>query len=55
MALLNLIPVFCNGRDVHGISTRKDRVIATIMIILAVATSSVAISTNLYSLFLNKK
>ncbi|XP_071732269.1 amino acid transporter AVT6C-like [Rutidosis leptorrhynchoides] len=41
-------------RDVHGISTRKDRVIAIIVTILAVVTSVVAISTNLYSSFTGK-
>lgn len=55
VCLAFIFPAAITLRDVHGISTRKDRVIATIMIILAVATSSVAISTNLYSLFLNKK
>ncbi|XP_024970307.1 amino acid transporter AVT6C-like isoform X2 [Cynara cardunculus var. scolymus] len=40
-------------RDVHGISTRKDRVMAIMVVILAVVTSVIAISTNLYSLFGN--
>ncbi|KAJ4720163.1 putative Amino acid transporter [Melia azedarach] len=33
-------------RDVNGISTRRDRIIAISMIVLAVVTSAVAISTN---------
>ncbi|XVF84084.1 hypothetical protein PTKIN_Ptkin16aG0546300 [Pterospermum kingtungense] len=38
-------------RDVWGISTARDRILATVMIILAVITSTIAISTNVYSLF----
>ncbi|KAG8651523.1 amino acid transporter AVT6C [Manihot esculenta] len=41
-------------RDTHRISTTKDRIIAQIMIILAVVTSTVAISTNIYSMMRNK-
>ncbi|KAL5732936.1 hypothetical protein ACOSP7_032281 [Xanthoceras sorbifolium] len=41
-------------RDVHGISSAGDRIIALIMIILAVVTSTIAISTNIYSLLGNK-
>ncbi|XP_021904148.1 amino acid transporter AVT6C-like [Carica papaya] len=41
-------------RDVHGISTSKDRIIAVIMIVLAIATSIIAISTNIYSFMGNK-
>ncbi|KAL7107494.1 hypothetical protein ACP275_06G058200 [Erythranthe tilingii] len=37
-------------RDKHGISTGKDRIIAGIMIILAVITSTIAISTNIYKM-----
>ncbi|KAI3757808.1 hypothetical protein L6452_05351 [Arctium lappa] len=40
-------------RDVHGICTRKDRIMAIMVVILAVVTSVIAISTNLYSLFGN--
>ncbi|CAH1424968.1 unnamed protein product [Lactuca virosa] len=36
-------------RDVHGISSRKDRVMAIMVVVLAVVTSGIAISTNLYS------
>ncbi|CAI8586371.1 unnamed protein product [Vicia faba] len=38
-------------RDIHGISTRKDKIIALVMVILAVATSVVAVSNNIYKLF----
>ncbi|KAD1287140.1 hypothetical protein R6Q59_035602 [Mikania micrantha] len=40
-------------RDVHGISTRTDRTMAIIVVMLAVVTSIIAISTNLYSTFGN--
>ncbi|XP_020237236.1 amino acid transporter AVT6C [Cajanus cajan] len=41
-------------RDVHGISTRRDKIIALVMIILAVVTSVLAISTNIYNAFSSK-
>ncbi|XP_058740915.1 amino acid transporter AVT6C-like [Vicia villosa] len=34
-------------RDIHGISTRKDKIIALVMVILAVGTSVIAISNNI--------
>ncbi|KAI3705674.1 hypothetical protein L1987_75913 [Smallanthus sonchifolius] len=37
-------------RDVHGISSRKDKIIGASMIILAVITSTIAISSSIYSL-----
>ncbi|KAI3458432.1 hypothetical protein Pfo_015095 [Paulownia fortunei] len=37
-------------RDIHGISTARDKIIAAIMITLAVITSSIAISTNIYKM-----
>ncbi|XP_061997514.1 amino acid transporter AVT6C-like [Rosa rugosa] len=36
-------------RDGHGISTTKDKIIAILVIVLAVVTSSVAISSNFYT------
>lgn len=36
-------------RDVHGICTRKDKIMAAAMAVLAVITSAIAISTNLYN------
>ncbi|KAF5196264.1 Amino acid transporter avt6c, partial [Thalictrum thalictroides] len=36
-------------RDVHGISTRTDRILAAVMIVLAVIASSIAISSNVVS------
>lgn len=41
---------FFFGRDIHGISTQKDKIIAAIMVILAVITSTIAISVNIYKL-----
>ncbi|CAI8597401.1 unnamed protein product [Vicia faba] len=38
-------------RDALRISTRKDKIIALVMIILAVGTSAIAISTNIYNAF----
>ncbi|XP_061351706.1 amino acid transporter AVT6C-like [Gastrolobium bilobum] len=38
-------------RDSHGISTRRDKIIALVMVILAVATSVIAISNNIYKFF----
>ncbi|KAI5433985.1 amino acid transporter AVT6C [Lathyrus oleraceus] len=38
-------------RDIHGISTRKDKIIALVMIILAGVTSVIAMSNNIYKLF----
>lgn len=41
-------------RDVYGISTKRDRIMAAIMVILAVVTSSIAITSNIHSLFASK-
>ncbi|KAM7275854.1 hypothetical protein ACFE04_017720 [Oxalis oulophora] len=41
-------------RDVHGISTTKDKIMATTIVILAVVTSTIAISTNIFNLTGNK-
>ncbi|KAJ4895975.1 Transmembrane amino acid transporter family protein [Raphanus sativus] len=40
-------------RNVHGVSTSREKIVAAIMLVLAVATSIIAISTNLYSLTAN--
>ncbi|KAG2328839.1 hypothetical protein Bca4012_021535 [Brassica carinata] len=40
-------------RNVHGVSTSSEKIVASIMLVLAVATSIIAISTNLYSLAAN--
>lgn len=41
-------------RNVYDIATRRDKIIAAVMIILAVVTSIIAISTNIYSLVRSK-
>ncbi|KAJ6325015.1 hypothetical protein OIU76_012158 [Salix suchowensis] len=41
-------------RDVHSISTTRDKIAAAVMIILAVTTSTIALSTNIYILVRNK-
>ncbi|KAI4306915.1 hypothetical protein L6164_030155 [Bauhinia variegata] len=41
-------------RDAHGISKRKDKIVALIMVVLAVITSAIAISTNIYNSFGSK-
>ncbi|KAI9110675.1 hypothetical protein K1719_018113 [Acacia pycnantha] len=41
-------------RGAHGISTRRDKITALIMIILAVVTSAIAISTNICNFFGSK-
>ncbi|CDY27234.1 BnaA09g35680D [Brassica napus] len=40
-------------KNVHGVSTSSEKMVAAIMLVLAVATSIIAISTNLYSLTSN--
>ncbi|XP_009588159.1 amino acid transporter AVT6C-like isoform X1 [Nicotiana tomentosiformis] len=40
-------------RDVHGLSSRKDKIIAVVMIVLAVVTSIIAIAANIYDLIGN--
>ncbi|KAL6980801.1 Amino acid transporter avt6c [Sarracenia purpurea var. burkii] len=44
-----IFPAAIALRDVHGISTTKDRIVAAIMLVLAVITSAIAISTNMYN------
>ncbi|KAK4351269.1 hypothetical protein RND71_030582 [Anisodus tanguticus] len=36
--------------DVHGLSTRKDKIIAVVMIVLAVVTSIITIAANIYNM-----
>ncbi|XWS65779.1 hypothetical protein CRYUN_Cryun05aG0143000 [Craigia yunnanensis] len=38
-------------RDVHDISTARDRIMSAVMIVLAAVTSTIAISSNIYSFF----
>lgn len=50
VCLAFIFPAAITLRDVHGMASTKDRVIAMLMIILAVVTSTVAIGTNIYIL-----
>lgn len=38
-------------RDAHGTGRKKDRLVAWVMILLAVSSSTVAISSDIYSFF----
>ncbi|XP_057475994.1 amino acid transporter AVT6C-like [Actinidia eriantha] len=49
VCLAFIFPAAIALRDVHGISTPKDRIMAGTMVILAVITSAIAISTNIYN------
>lgn len=37
------------GRNVNGFSTLREKIVASVMLVLAVATSIIAISTNIYT------
>ncbi|XP_021754687.1 amino acid transporter AVT6A-like [Chenopodium quinoa] len=50
-----IIPAAIALRDNHGIATRKDRFISWVMIPLAVFSSTVAITSNIYSLVTNNE
>ncbi|CDP10881.1 unnamed protein product [Coffea canephora] len=54
VCLAFIFPGIIALRDIHGISTRRDRIIAAAMVILAVVTSTIAISTNICTLVGNK-
>ncbi|PRQ27888.1 putative amino acid transporter, transmembrane domain-containing protein [Rosa chinensis] len=47
-----IFPAAVALRDAHGIATKKDRLISWVMILLAVSSSIVAISSDIYSFFL---
>ncbi|GFZ15084.1 transmembrane amino acid transporter family protein [Actinidia rufa] len=49
VCLAFIFPAAIALRDVHGISTPKDRIMAGTMVVLAVITSAIAISTNIYN------
>ncbi|KAI8540184.1 hypothetical protein RHMOL_Rhmol09G0242000 [Rhododendron molle] len=49
MCLMFIFPSAIILRDIHGISTRMDKVLAVLVIILAIGTSLIAISYNVYS------
>lgn len=49
VCLAFIFPAAIVLRDVHRISTTKDRIVAAMMLILAVVTSTIALSTNIYN------
>ncbi|XP_057474547.1 amino acid transporter AVT6C [Actinidia eriantha] len=49
MCLMFIFPSAIILRDVHGIATRRDKIVAVLVIILAAGTSLIAISSNVYS------
>lgn len=49
VSLSLIFPAAIILRDVRGVSSKKDKVIATVMVILAVVTSTIAIVTNIYN------
>ncbi|XP_065872946.1 amino acid transporter AVT6C-like [Euphorbia lathyris] len=51
VCLAFIFPAAIVLRDVNRISTKKDKIIAQIMIILAIVTSTIAISTNIYTIY----
>ncbi|KAF7816540.1 amino acid transporter AVT6C-like [Senna tora] len=55
VCLAFVFPAAIALRDVHGISTRGDKVIALIMVVLSVVTSVIAISTNIYNIAFTSK
>ncbi|CAH9113098.1 unnamed protein product [Cuscuta europaea] len=42
-------------RDIHGISSRKDKIVAIMMILQALITSCIAVSTNVYNMITSTK
>lgn len=49
MFLMFIFPSAIILRDVHGICTRRDKITAVVVIVLAVGTSLIAIASNVYS------
>ncbi|WOK92253.1 amino acid transporter AVT6A-like [Canna indica] len=50
-----VFPAVVALRDVHGMATGKDKLLAWVMILLAVSSSMAAISSNIYDLFINSR
>ncbi|XP_068657323.1 amino acid transporter AVT6A-like [Aristolochia californica] len=46
-----IFPAAIALRDIYGIATKKDRILSWIMILLAVSSSTVALSSDIYSMF----
>lgn len=45
------ISCLCLCRDTHGIATKNDRIVPWLMIFLAVSSSTVAVFSDMYSIF----
>lgn len=50
-----IFPAAVTLRDTHGITTKNDRLVSWVMIILAVSSSTAAICSDIYSIFSGKK
>ncbi|KAL8161058.1 hypothetical protein V2J09_012547 [Rumex salicifolius] len=50
VCLAFIFPAAITLRDIYGISTRRDKAIAMVMVVLATVTSIIAIATNVYNL-----
>ncbi|GMH30527.1 hypothetical protein Nepgr_032370 [Nepenthes gracilis] len=48
VCLTFIFPASISVRDIHGISSRRDKIVAVVLILLAAGTSIIAISSNLY-------
>ncbi|XP_047341354.1 amino acid transporter AVT6B-like [Impatiens glandulifera] len=46
-----IFPAAIALRDIHGIATKKDRMISWVMIVLAISSSTIAIFSDVYSIF----
>ncbi|KAI4337090.1 hypothetical protein L6164_015544 [Bauhinia variegata] len=51
IAVAYIFPAAIALRDTHGVATKKDRLVSCLMIFLAVSSSIIAISSDLYSIF----
>ncbi|KAK9903612.1 hypothetical protein M0R45_001120 [Rubus argutus] len=50
-----IFPAAITLRDIHGIATKKDKLVSWVMILLAVSSSTVAISSDIYGFFCSSK
>ncbi|KAH7523768.1 amino acid transporter AVT6A [Ziziphus jujuba] len=50
-----IFPAAIALRDTHGIATKRDRLVSWVMILLAVSSSTAAISSDIYSIFSSNK
>lgn len=50
-----IFPAAIALRDTHGIATKNDRLVSWVMILLAVSSSTVAICSDIYSIFISSR